>query len=261
MRTTVEIEHTLPEKLQPQIPLIDTCVCGGRSFDVVSTHGLLCHRCPVCLTLHRRVFATPIDVELYYNFGYHRDRTRHAGVVGYDRRYDQDRAAACARIEKYSEVLDIHGKEWMNVRALDVGCGNGAFVDELRSRNVNALGQDPDPVDVDGKLKRWYIATGRIREVVGIYELVTYHDVLEHLVDPRAEIELALERVCAGGHLIIEVPDVSVPEGRKHYKPEHLWYFSTVWTGPFVWELVDRIEIVDEYCPIPGKRTTIWRRR
>ncbi len=146
----------------------------------------------------------------------------------YSDRYDSDLIAARARLKSYTGIV---GKDLSDLRCqlwLDIGCGNCAFADVLNELGAGVVGIDPDPVYADGK-ERDYVARARISKVIdkgGRANVVTYHDVIEHLVDPLAELKLAVGVLEPGGILIVEIPDVFVTAGVKHFKREHLWYFS-----------------------------------
>ena len=131
---------------------------------------------------------------------------------------------------------------------LDVGAANGAFVDEANESGYCAIGIDPDP-----RFACESIMCGTI-ELPGLangYEIITYHDVLEHIADPRAELRAAASRLLGGGCLVVEVPDVHIEAGDKHFKREHLWYFTMRSLSDLMHDAGLKVHATD--FPIPGK--------
>jgi SAM-dependent methyltransferase len=198
--------------------LIDQCLCGSRVFSVIERNDLLVGVC-ACGVEHLQTDITRAAYEEQYRGEYHRAADRHPGCVPYRQRYEHDKRVAAIRWQKYREVL---GPLLENVcNALDVGASAGAFVDYLREQGIDAHGIDPDP-----SMAREWITTGTTAELGGRFDLVTYHDVLEHTLDPGVETLHAARLLSPGGLLVVDVPDVSVEAGRHHYKAEHPWYFT-----------------------------------
>lgn len=223
------------------MPLIERCVCGARWLfvSVTAPSGLELRRCR-CGVIHRYAEISREEYEEQYRGDYHTSTTRHEGCKPYRDRYDQDRKVAAARWSHYQSVL------YPVSRALDVGCANGAFVDYLRSQGVDAIGVDPDPY-----MARAHVITGTLAAVAGTFDLITMHDVLEHFVDPRAELAQARRLLAPGGRVVVDVPDVSMSAGDHHLKPEHLWHFTE---GALVDLLGGAgLYFLGSYRPIPGK--------
>lgn len=226
-----------------------TCLCKQRVV-AVELYGHA-NKVPIasCSCGVKRSHGELVDagaVLLQYSSGsYHESTDRHANVVPYAERYANDLAVAKIRADKYNDVIGSVGP-----LVLDVGAANGAFVDYLRNEEyVEAWGIEPDP-----RFAREHIVTGTIHtaelEHSG-FDVITYHDVLEHIVDPREEVIAAAGKLNEGGTLILDVPDVQVPAGMKHYKAEHLWYFTLRSLVDLILEAQLELSRVD--FPIPGK--------
>jgi SAM-dependent methyltransferase len=226
--------------------LIDRCLCG-ETEGAVEVHGevkaLRC-RCGVARLLSG---LNKSQYEQQYNDGsYHTSIERHPGCVPYKERYERDLRVAKIRTDRYREIVR---SRWAGrIRVLDVGCANGAFVHYLRSVGVQAMGIDKTP-----RVPRWCIrgSVQSVRLRRNMFEFVTYHDVLEHILDPAAELKGARGLTAEGGVLVVDVPDVSVPEGSHHWKPEHVWYF----TAQSLRNLLEGsgFNVLHEDRPIPGK--------
>jgi 2-polyprenyl-3-methyl-5-hydroxy-6-metoxy-1,4-benzoquinol methylase len=213
--------------------LIHRCLCGASPQGMAPVrHGdVAALRCD-CGVQHLQTDLSRADYEAQYMMGYHtaterRSTVKHNGApAAFADRYDHDFALAQKRLRRYCSMMSIERRDILT--ALDVGCANGAFVDYLIERGIDARGIDPDP-----SMARRGVATGSVGELLeigelapGSFDLVTYHDVLEHTLEPAAELFAAVKLLTPGGALVVDVPDVSTPAGHHHYKPEHVWYFT-----------------------------------
>jgi SAM-dependent methyltransferase len=101
---------------------------------------------------------------------------------------------------------------------LDVGIGNGHFIELCNIAGLDCEGVDVNPYAVEWLRHNDYIIT---REN---YEIVTYWDSFEHI--PDLDIELKLYNA---KYIIMSIPifDEATAERSKHYRPgEHLHYFT-----------------------------------
>ncbi len=108
---------------------------------------------------------------------------------------------------------------------LDVGIGNGSFLDRIRSQEVLAAGYDVNPLAVEWLRERGVyhnILSGPATSVSS----VTLWDVLEHIEDPTDVL------ACASCFVFLCMPIYQGPLhvlASKHYRPgEHCWYFTEV---------------------------------
>jgi 2-polyprenyl-3-methyl-5-hydroxy-6-metoxy-1,4-benzoquinol methylase len=195
-----------------------------------------------------RTLECPSTYETLYTEGdrYHVERE---GQTPYRERYDHDVGVAAVRWPKLVREL----------RLLDVGCANGAFVKYAAQMGVQADGLEPNV-----NMARW--ARDRTRrsifttweEVEGPYDVVTLHDVFEHAADPKHLLGKIRAVLRPGGLLILDVPDaeheefVRAPMLSHHMKPlEHLWFWDEANLGMLLASEKFIIKTVDR--PIPGK--------
>ena len=219
--------------------LIERCVCGRTGYREVERFGIRVGLCE-CGTGRQLTEKTEAEYFRQYLGEYHNSESRHDGCVPYRERYEHDRSVAGIRWRRYGVIL---GDRIAQIdTALDVGVGNGAFVDFLAAQGVAASGVDPDPPATRNVMQ------GTVRDIDRVFDLVTYHDVLEHIVDPAAELAAA-RRI--GRLLIVDVPDVFDGHGDHHYKAEHLWYFSQRSLAGLAEQAGFRVLATDK--PIPGK--------
>lgn len=227
--------------------LIDQCLCDARIFHLIQRNGLTIAVC-VCGVGHLETDLTAQEYEAQYRGAYHRAVDRHPGCIPYRERYEHDKRVAANRWRRYGEIL---GEAlWPVGRVLDVGASNGAFVDYLREIGVDAHGVDPDP-----SMARGTIINATTAELNGAharsFHVVTYHDVLEHTLDPREELLQAAGLCVPGGLIVVDVPDVSVAAGSHHYKAEHPWYFTL---EALCGLMIDAgLEVLATDRPLPGK--------
>ncbi|NUM77379.1 class I SAM-dependent methyltransferase [candidate division KSB1 bacterium] len=121
-----------------------------------------------------------------------------------------------------------------DARILDVGCGSGALLWDLRNLGFgNTLGVDPflerDFEFANGLriLKRPFF------EVDGTWDLIMFHHVLEHLADPVETLRHTARLLSAHGTCLIRTPTVS-SYAWEHYgtnwvqldAPRHLFVHS-----------------------------------
>jgi len=189
--------------------LLPTCTCGADAADEEHVNGIPILRCRACGTVRQRLAMTRDALGVWYAQRYF------AGV--YQHTYDHDRAVAETRLNAYAIQA--------GARVLDVGAGNGAFVDAARERGLDAWGQDlahqsEGPFTYVGDLHAVAFPTES-------FDAVTMHDVLEHVPDPHATLAEVRRVLRPGGMFILDFPHFFSEHGRHHWKPvEHLWYLT-----------------------------------
>jgi SAM-dependent methyltransferase len=105
-------------------------------------------------------------------------------------------------------------------KLLDFGCGTGRFVELAESRGWDAWGHDLAP----GDGRRCTLADALARS----WDVATFFDSLEHLVDPAATVKALGARL-----VMVSVPECHFPDlpnwfmRWKHRRPgEHLWHWN-----------------------------------
>lgn len=213
--------------------LISDCLCGRRPATSVQIMGLPMLRC-ICGILRQDV---DMDVRQYADW--YRDRY-FDGI--YSHSYAHDREVARLRLDSYGLAQDV--------RLLDVGAGNGAFVDEAIARGLDAWGQD---LAAQSEAARIY--TGPLEQIVfpaAYFDVVTMHDVLEHVPEPRAILKEIIRILKPGGRLIVDFPRFHHKSGTHHWKPvEHLWMLTEEQLQTLLVSAGFKMERV--YHPIPSK--------
>ena len=197
--------------------IVKFCICGESLWQSITGAFpkfavLQCENCGIKIQ--------SVDMDLDQLAAWYREKY-HAGI--YTHSVSHDREVARERIKAYGPKV--------KVRTLDVGCGRGAFVMELIDRGIEAEGQDlaefnfatgnPELEDHfhSGPLEDCNFPTDR-------YDLVTCHDVLEHVPAPLPFLSECHRVLRPGGWFVLDFPDF---EFDHHWKRiEHIWFLTAV---------------------------------
>jgi SAM-dependent methyltransferase len=133
-------------------------------------------------------------------------------------------------------------------RILDVGCGNGDFLEVAEDLGYAAVGLDPDPRAVDLALSRGFdvrqgTVPGSGQDPTSFDHLFLSH-VLEHLHDPVAALREGMSLLAPGGRLWLSLPNLTSLGLRRfgrHWRglepPRHLILFE----GPRLTGLLEEL--------------------
>jgi len=123
-------------------------------------------------------------------------------------------------------------------KILDVGCGEGYFLDVCRKRGWKVNGVEISEFaaqETEEKIGK-RVFTGSLREAgfeENYFDVITFFDVIEHFSDPVRELAEALRILKKGGLICIQTPNAGGIAagimGQRWFqiKPrEHLFYFS-----------------------------------
>lgn len=210
------------------------CVCGSKQFSgierpnsiVVDGKGtsqpatITLAECQKCGLI--RQLQMPLSTNEQY-LEYYRKSYPPTQEVYSKKDYTHDREVAELRCNEY----DIN--KGNKNKILDIGSGSGAFVDECRSRGAEAYGCEISTYSYADNSDYIYIDQfENIHFPTDHFELVTCHDVLEHVLDPVKFLKEMFRTVGQEGTCIIDIPDFFHAKGRHHWKDvEHIWFFKT----------------------------------
>lgn len=163
------------------------------------------------------------------------------GTYGYHDGEVRLEAQKARQVRERRALLHRHG--YAGRRALDLGCGDGWWLEGLRPDHDALVGIEPmEAVRAEATLR--LARSGSltdVRLVAGLeqldgeapFDLATAFDVLEHLRDPAAILDALHARLAPGGLLCAVLPIADhwtarlVPARWDQCKPpEHLWYHS-----------------------------------
>lgn len=111
-------------------------------------------------------------------------------------------------------------------RLLDVGCGNGKFVAQMKSVGWEAVGIDPDPISsAQAAAAGLDVRSGSIETLPGIddnsFDAVSLHHVIEHLHRPLDTLRRCWQVLKPGGTIVIATPNFS-SFGRSAFRAD--WF-------------------------------------
>ncbi|NPA90716.1 MAG: methyltransferase domain-containing protein [Chloroflexi bacterium] len=141
-------------------------------------------------------------------------------------------------------------------RALDLGCGDGAYVQALEGLGWRAVGVDlvppPHPALIPADAQALPFATG-------VFHLVTLWHVLEHVPDPRRVLAESSRVLSPSGLLCLEVPHPHSWQAHLwgtrwlHWDPSrHRWHFSPQTLTTLLQETGFHVQWVHTWPNAPG---------
>ena len=124
------------------------------------------------------------------------------GKLDYDESYQNEQGHSPMFQAHLSEVLATLDRHFRAARILEVGCGKGTFLDQLRTHGYDAWGVDP-AYEGDSP----YVTKAAFEPGLGIRgDAIVMRHVLEHIPQPMRFLE-AIRRANGGqGAIYIEVP-------------------------------------------------------
>jgi SAM-dependent methyltransferase len=186
-------------------------------------------RCDRCGFRRQHPVPDPEKLTVLYHSEFYQDR-------GLDKSLDDlprfARELVSSRVERLTQAIGKPG------RLLDVGCGTGLFLEAARRAGWEVRGTETseDSIGYASRFTAAPIFQGKLADLNdhSTYDALTYWDVLEHLPDPRAELELARGRLDERGVIGISLPSVRGLKARlqrngwRYYAPSmgHLSHFT-----------------------------------
>ena len=194
-------------------------------FDVIfrqGPHTLV--RCPACELVFQEPQPTPEQLETIYG----EDDDFVDQLEGPLRGLTLERARE--RLSLLESVTHVEP----GGRALDVGCATGAWLEVAEAAGWTGTGVEVGRSQAEAARRRGLdVRTGTLEEIAPDldgpgFDLITFWDVLEHMPDPRTNLELARGLLAPGGVIGMTFPNV---EGLY---PQLTYRLLTTRTG--VWE-------------------------
>ncbi len=153
------------------------------------------------------------------------------------KRYPHFSGISQTTIKRYNELLDRFEKYRLNNRIIDVGCGEGFFLEQARKRGWEVYGTECVPHYIpicESKgitMNQGVLDTNNYK--AGSFDIVTSFEVIEHLNYPAKEIGNFRSLLRNGGLLYLTTPNFDSLSRRIQgkswsviYYPDHLCYFS-----------------------------------
>ena len=124
-------------------------------------------------------------------------------------------------------------------RLLDIGCGNGQFLDRMRQLGWEVVGVEPDELAVSVARERYGLEVfqGSLEEAKfpdRHFDAITMNHVIEHVPDPIGLLKECRRVLRPGGKLVVVTPNIK-SVGRRMFNgawlhwdpPRHLFLFSS----------------------------------
>lgn len=207
-------------------------ICGsGESRLAASVGGFNYVRCSECGVERMAEYPTGSEIREFYSKGY---MTKKFNDLGHHIHFTEEyRATYFAEKDLTFSDLMMDLRKYSGKSLLDVGCANGQFLEYTEKFGINALGIDISEEMVGEARKNGLnCEVADLFEVKGAYDLVTFWDVVEHVMDPGAVLEKTRTLLKPGGEVVIQTPCtgmVSELFGEKwlYYLPvQHIHLFS-----------------------------------
>lgn len=120
-----------------------------------------------------------------------------------------------------------------NKKILEIGCGTGYLLKQLKDKGAKCIGIEPGEHGIKGGVKNEveiihdYYPSNKID---GHFDIILHYNVLEHIVDPVRFLRSLSNNLTKEGHMILSVPDgdASIDYGDiSMLFHEHFSYFSS----------------------------------
>jgi SAM-dependent methyltransferase len=202
---------------------IDMCmVCGEHFGDRISPN---LRRCDNCSFIWRSPQPTQESLDEFYK------DSKPMHIWGKIKKTNKENVR---QYKKYESIWKLT-KEESVFKVLDVGCGDGFFLNGLDS-SVIKVGIEPNGNTKDRKFA-CYGSYGAFKDSLHsktTYDMITMFGVLEHFKNPSEEMCRYKGYLKEGGILSVIVPNIdslvcqTLGEECSTFCPQHLWYFNGI---------------------------------
>ena len=212
---------------------IDCVLCGNSETGLIAKKGQfgwptyvsICKNCGL-------VFLNPRWTKEDYNHFY---------ATEYDQYYRFDEEEATERELRKSRIVWERLQRYASrpyKSALDIGCGLGWSLHYFSQQTPGLAIAGIEPSDycadhfvsrIGGELVARDVDTDWHLANLGRFDLITFRQVLEHLMDPIATLQKVSQALSPQGILYVAVPDMMHPDGSLPdfwYRCVHTYYFS-----------------------------------
>jgi 2-polyprenyl-3-methyl-5-hydroxy-6-metoxy-1,4-benzoquinol methylase len=142
--------------------------------------------------------------------------------------------------EKEKQYFSSERKEMLKFiphdakKILDIGCGVGAFAQQLCSDEREIWGLEPDEHSaIVASEKLYKVISGKVEDkLVDIpdhyFDLIVFNDVLEHLLYPWDILEKVKTKLASNGKLVCSIPNVRYIRNLGHVLVNRDWQYGNM---------------------------------
>jgi SAM-dependent methyltransferase len=206
------------------------CWCGGELGEEIGRHYRCCNACGAAVLA---VLPAPEHFEVsdderdFYGKRYWTDYSRTRNLPDIRERVRSDLSERCVFwLERLLEVAQPPG------RALEIGCGHGAFVRLMRELGFDACGTELSGWVVEFAKRAFDVPVLRGRlETLDLepgFKCIAAFDVLEHLNDPLETARRCGDLLAPDGVLLLQTPCYrgEGPDWSMFQEDEHIHLFT-----------------------------------
>ena len=205
------------------------CSAPTQHRALYSKNGCEILQCPECGLA--RAQQTGFDPSAYYTEDYF-SGGRSDGYADY-------RSAEAILRREFSHKVSFVRRFRDGGRLLDVGCAYGFFLEEAKGFYDVCGIEIAEEAAAACRARGLRVLTGVAEEAhlteLGAMDVIVLLDVIEHLPDPTATLELCTRHLNPGGIIVITTGDfaslyarLAGPHWRLMTPPQHLWFFTPV---------------------------------
>jgi 2-polyprenyl-3-methyl-5-hydroxy-6-metoxy-1,4-benzoquinol methylase len=207
--------------------------CGSNDYTVLSSGFIIKEgqidlvKCNNCSLVYCEPQPTRAEISSYYAEDYYGvSNLRFIGII--EKFVRLKRIIRARRVQKYVKAGKI----------LDIGCGRGIFLNEMRKKGYDVFGTEFSEVGAKfaKQVLKLDVSIGAL-ESLGFpdsyFDIVTIYHVLEHLNNPVQTLHEVKRILKPGGLLLVAVPNIDSLQSKlfKTYWfhldiPRHYFHFS-----------------------------------
>jgi SAM-dependent methyltransferase len=208
--------------------------CGARRSlrlyptSSISGDNFYLNRCLVCRAVFLNPRPTQQQIDQAYDDAYYgRGQGKFVGCI--EKVLDHFRRARATRITNYIEPP---------AKILDIGCGNGRFLNYLINQGFDGYGIElpGKAAERAGKILGLNLKVGRLTRQdysENFFDSICMWHVFEHLAEPRETLHIIQKILRPGGYLMMSLPNIDSMQSRLFRgkwlhldPPKHLFFLG-----------------------------------
>ena len=208
-------------------------VCKSKDFVFFTEkNGFKIVKCKECGLLF--VQNVPLDLSSYYSEGYYKGQANLDGYVDYESDKKVNEVNYKNHLKQIQRLLNKK-----NGVFLEIGCATGYFMELAREEGWSVEGVEiSDYAAAVCRKKGLRVIKGIIQDTdveanLNKFDVVVLFDVIEHVKNPRTDLDHLWHMIRPGGLMVIATPDAGSFWARLWGKrwhaivpPQHLYFFN-----------------------------------